>query len=111
MKKKHAAIVFATLALLTFVLAHSNLAANASGHRWGAHAYGSHGFGPYAWPFFGGLSVVPPGDFGLAPGSAPATTVVTVAEPPRALSCHHSREIVEVPSEDGGTKPITITRC
>jgi hypothetical protein len=111
MKKKHAAIGLATLAMLTLVLAQSNRAANARGHRWGAHAYGSRSLGPYAWPFFGGIGVVPPDEFGLATGSAPATTVVYVPEPPRALSCHHSREIVEVPSEDGGTKPITITRC
>jgi hypothetical protein len=27
------------------------------------------------------------------------------------LSCHHSQEIKTVPSEDGGTRQITITRC
>ncbi len=27
------------------------------------------------------------------------------------LSCHHSVETVKVPSEDGGTREITIRRC
>jgi hypothetical protein len=110
MKIKHAAIGLATLVLLAPVLAQSNLAANARGHRLGAHGYGQYAFGA-PWPFFGGIAAVPPVNFGLASGYAPAPTVISIAEPPRALSCHHSREIVEVPSEDGGTKPITITRC
>ena len=28
-----------------------------------------------------------------------------------ALSCHHSVEVVKVPSEDGGAREITIRRC
>ena len=28
-----------------------------------------------------------------------------------ALSCHHSQEIKTVPSEEGGTRDITIRRC
>lgn len=31
--------------------------------------------------------------------------------PSLSLNCHHSQEIVDVPSEDGGERQITITRC
>jgi hypothetical protein len=33
------------------------------------------------------------------------------AEPTNGLTCRHSQEVVMVPSEEGGTRPITVTRC
>jgi len=40
-------------------------------------------------------------------GIASVRTIVL----PSAARCSHSRETVTVPSEDGGTREITITRC
>jgi hypothetical protein len=37
--------------------------------------------------------------------------VVPPPEPPRALSCQFSTQIVTVPSESGGLRDITVTRC
>jgi hypothetical protein len=34
-----------------------------------------------------------------------------VVQPPRVLSCQYTRETVTVPSESGGTREITVTRC
>lgn len=34
-----------------------------------------------------------------------------VPSPAPAPSCHHSRETVTVPAEEGGSREITITRC
>jgi hypothetical protein len=63
------------------------------------------GFGYYP---YGGLVVA---DHALAvePDSGVSLLQVGgVTTPPR---CIHSREIVTVPSEEGGTRDITITRC
>ena len=38
-------------------------------------------------------------------------SVVYVAEPQRALTCQYSQQVKTVPSESGGTRDITITRC
>ena len=62
------------------------------------------------WPLFGDLADVSPlmSDRVSYP---PPTIVVFAPGPPRALSCRHNREIIEVPTEEGGTRHITITRC
>ena len=65
------------------------------------------------WPLYGygGLYAVPSD---TPDGSTTYTmpqTVVFVREMPLALSCQHSQEIKTVPSEDGGTREIRITRC
>ena len=33
------------------------------------------------------------------------------AEPRAWMNCHHSQETVTVPSEDGGTREVSVTRC
>ena len=63
---------------------------------------------PY-YPFYGG-------DFGTyympADINSPLmTTFAPPVEPPRALTCQRRHETVDVPSEFGGTRTITITRC
>jgi hypothetical protein len=81
----------------------------AHGHGGHAHYHG-HRRGVFgAWPYYGG--------YVAAPAYAPAYTyaqrpeVIYVAEPPRALSCHHSEQTVTVPAEAGGTRTITVDRC
>jgi len=37
--------------------------------------------------------------------------LVLANEPPRVLDCKRSRQNVTVPSEDGGTRQISVTRC
>jgi hypothetical protein len=75
------------------------------------HHHRAFGYIPY-----GGL-VVSDDAIGVEPDSgapvlqvsgAPLFQVGGVTTPPR---CIHSREIVTVPSEKGGTQQITITRC
>jgi hypothetical protein len=46
----------------------------------------------------------------IEPDTDAAAPVNFVVAPPVA-QCRHSRETVTVPSEDGGTREITITRC
>ena len=45
---------------------------------------------------------------GFVSTSQPLSPVIS---PSTALSCHHSQEIITVPSEDGGDRQIKITRC
>jgi hypothetical protein len=49
-------------------------------------------------------------DASIAPDFDMATPANFIVASPVAR-CHHSRETVTVPSEDGGTREITITRC
>jgi len=99
----------------------------ANGGGWSGGGHGGRGghhpfpFGPqpfnwrglYQWPF----AVA---DYGFAPyyyyppdmSDGYAAGVVAVqAERQPALSCHHSRDVITVRAEGGGTKEITITRC
>jgi hypothetical protein len=46
----------------------------------------------------------------VAPDIDAAYPINFIVELP-TLHCQHSRETVTVPSEDGGTRAITITRC
>jgi hypothetical protein len=122
----HAAIlVVSTLAIP--LLAPLELGADAHGSGFGAHSshftgiHSSHFPGHFRsarhneafgqWPLFGGLVAVPPdASDNIVPYATPET-VVFVPESQRALSCHHSQQTLTVPSEDGGTRQITITRC
>jgi hypothetical protein len=75
------------------------------------HAAGHHNrafrYGPY-----GGLVAA---DY--ANGIDPVVDVSTTQSlgplilPSFASSCHHSVEIVTIPSEEGGTREVTIRRC
>jgi hypothetical protein len=123
MKMIHAAIAGAAASALLLV---APLAVTAQPHGGGHGARTSH-FGGHLrsgrlhsgsyrgnfsqWPLYGGIVGVPPyGSDNIINYAAP-TTVVYVPEPPRALSCHRSQDIVTVPSETGGTSKITVTRC
>jgi hypothetical protein len=55
-----------------------------------------------------GYSYVMP-DAHIEPEIDAAFPINFIASP--VVRCHHSRETVTVPSEDGGTREITITRC
>ena len=46
----------------------------------------------------------------IAPDIDMASPVNFIVASP-VVRCHHSRETETVPSEDGGTREITITRC
>ena len=78
------------------------------GHGFHAgHHHRAFAYGPY-----GGLVIT-----GKAIGSEPVGYVSTsqplgpVIPPTFVLQCHHSVETVTVPSEEGGTREITIRRC
>ena len=71
------------------------------------------------YPLYSGLYALPPYDYNYGYngygyngdiGTQPANFVYVV-EPPRARSCQYIRETVTVPSESGGTRDITVTRC
>lgn len=115
MKMKYAAVIAVT-ALAALVCASFEIPANAhgSGFRMHSFAFGKH-FRPGRhknsnqwWPSYGGLYAVPPYDTGSYVQPGP---IVFVSEPPSALTCQTSKEIKTVPSESGGTRDITITRC
>jgi hypothetical protein len=70
----------------------------------GNGAWSQYGaFVPYApyWPY----------EASNTTGSAPPVFVFVQPQPPAAIACSRSQEVVTVPSEDGGTRPITVTRC
>jgi hypothetical protein len=118
MKMIHAAVVGVSASAM-LLLAPLEAVAGPHGGGFGAHSFHftshfrsarHHGaFG--RWPLFGGLVAVPPYASDNIVTYVTPETVVFVPEPPRALSCHRSQQTVTVPSEAGGTREITITRC
>jgi hypothetical protein len=117
-KLVHAAIVVAS-AVVFLLLAPLQIDANAHGthaFHFSDHfraSYHHNGrYGAYgAWPFYGGgIVAVPPYASETMVNYAPPT-VVYVPLPPQALTCHRSQQTVTVPSEEGGTRKITVTRC
>jgi hypothetical protein len=110
MKLKHAAIA-ASLAIL--LPASLQTAAHARHFRFSNRLHAAHhGHAPGGWPFFsGGIVAVPPyAPVNWANYAAPPS-IIYVPVPPRALTCHRTRETVTVPVQAGGTRQITITRC
>jgi hypothetical protein len=93
--------------------AHAAHAFHFSNRLHAAHRHGTYGgYGAYYSPFYSGaLVAVPPYAADASMTYAPPPAVVYVAEPPRALTCHRSRQTVTVPAEAGGTRQITVTRC
>jgi len=118
MKRINTTLVVAP-ALAVVLLAPLAVMANAHGLGFGGHSFHSkrhfgsaYRHGPYGqWPLYGGIVAVPPDASENIMTDATPETVVFVSEPSRTLSCHHSQQIVTVPSEQGGTRQITITRC
>ena len=110
MTKKQAAIVPFVSGLAILLVSPSDLMAKARGSSFGA--YELHFAGKFhsairhrdfgLWPLFGDLANGSP-YISDSVGYPPPTIVVFAPGPPRALSCRHNREIIEVPSEEGGT--------
>ena len=71
------------------------------------HARGHRNFNQ--WPWYGGVYATAPYD-NYATQVQPANFVYVV-EPPRVHSCQYNKETITVPSESGGTRDITVTRC
>lgn len=66
-------------------------------------AFGYAPYGAIVATYASGMESV--GDVSMPQALGPVIPVSSV------LSCHHSQEIKTVPSEEGGTRQITITRC
>ena len=100
-----AGIIAAALALLAPMSASTSHAAKAHGvglHvlHFAHHHHRHRGF----WPLYGGVVVAGNNEAAYAiPEPTPVPLLVR--------SCRHSQDVVTVPSEDGGTRRITITRC
>jgi hypothetical protein len=121
--------VAAVLTVAALSLGAGAAASKPAGPAWGAHGAFNFKTAPFVarhafnrrralsraqgFPFFAGFAPgFYPGDF-----SAPLIIEPTVQRidpylpPPAHLTCHRVREIVVVPSEDGGERRIGITRC
>jgi hypothetical protein len=70
------------------------------------HHHRAFDYGPYG----GIVATYAPGGELVGDVSTPQT-MDPVIPASFVLSCHHSQEIKTVPSEEGGTRQITITRC
>ncbi len=69
-------------------------------------------YGAYnAWGLYGGGFALPPYEPENIMAYPAPETVLFVPELPPKLNCQRSQQIMTVPSEDGGTRQVTITRC
>jgi hypothetical protein len=123
MKMKYG-IVIGMSALAALIIAPLKIAASPHGVGFGVHSsHFSNHFRPAnrnkafnQFPFYGGLYGLPAyaydnmGSYAVDNSASPPT-IIYVAEPPHALGCTKSQQIKTVPSEGGGTRDITITRC
>jgi hypothetical protein len=77
------------------------------------HAQNRRNFNNQATWYGGyGYYAVPPYDYdNSGSGSAQPSNVVYVLPSPTVHSCRYAKETVTVPSESGGTREITVTRC
>lgn len=118
MKMKHAAIIGVSF-ITALVCVPLTFPANAHASGIKMHSFhsgkhfrpGRHNKNLNQWPLYGGLYAVPPYDFYSNGSYVQPGPIVFVSQPPAALSCQSSKEIKTVPSENGGTRDITITRC
>jgi hypothetical protein len=121
MKARHAAII--GLSAVTLVLVPFEMPAHAHGSGSGMHSFhfGKHfgarfrhahhrNFNQWPW-WYGGYYAAPPYDYDNNSGVAAPPNVVYVLGSPPVRSCQYIKETVTVPSESGGTRDITITRC
>jgi hypothetical protein len=60
------------------------------------------------WLWYGGYYTLPP-DVSAAGDVTSSVPVMYV--PVRVASCHKVQEAMTVPSEEGGTRQVTVTRC
>lgn len=118
--KRLLAVIFA---LAVPALVQPDIAANARGGGMGGHsmhisshfrAFHHHGRGQFArqnqnqWLWYGGYYTLP-SDVSAASGVTSSVPVMYV--PVRVASCHKVQEAMTVPSEEGGTRQVTVTRC
>lgn len=112
--------------LLTFALlfvAQPQHAAYARGGGMGGHsihvgghfpAFRHHGRGHFAhhnqnqWPWYGGYYTLPPD---VSTNGDVTSSVPVMYVPVRVAACHKVQEAITVPSEEGGTRQVTVTRC
>jgi len=117
------------LAFTLLFLAQPDHAAYARGGGMGAHSFHFSGhFRPFnrhgqfarhnrhhnqnqnLWPWFGGYGyyTLPASTSG---DDAVTSSVPVMYVPVRVSSCHKIQEAMTVPSEEGGTRQVTVTRC
>ncbi len=116
------AVVSALAVLLLLVPPDASAGVHGMGMHGGMHAFPSRGHFHFAkrhrffrgrqafglWPWYGYYDASSyPYDYSYS--TAP---VVIVREPePARPACQHSEQTVTVPSENGGTRQVTILRC
>ncbi len=88
----------------------------ARGHGLSAHGPGFGHRAPFRrqvpWYGSGGVAYDPyPYYTAYGVGQDVIQKVVLPPEPPRALTCQRSQQTVTVPTDEGGTRQITVTRC
>jgi hypothetical protein len=123
MKMKHVGIIGIS-AVTALIFAPMKIPANAHGSGSGMHSFHGFHFGNHfrnaqhrknfnnQWPWYGGYYAVPPYAYdNNSGGSAQPANVVYVLGSPPVHSCRYVKETVTVPSESGGTRDITVTRC
>jgi len=127
MKMKYVGII-AISAVAALIGAPMAIAAGAHGGGFGMRGPGLHTFhfgknfrhaqnrGKFnnQWPWYGGYGYyeVPPYSYdNSGNGYAQPSNVVYVLASPTVHSCRYVKETVTVPSESGGTRDITVTRC
>jgi hypothetical protein len=111
----------AKIAIGTVLLAvPCGVAAKPGGGGLGAHSLSSHGLrlghrAPFRRqiPWYGGVVAndLYPYYTTYGVGDDVIQKFILPPEPPRKLTCQRSQQIVTVPSDEGGTRQITITRC
>ena len=60
------------------------------------------------WLWYGGYYTLPSDVFTYGNGTS---SVPVMYVPVRVASCHKVQEAMTVPSEEGGTRQVTVTRC
>lgn len=75
-------------------------------HRWPRYAGQWPAYGGDWWPLYGSAALMSPEQ-----DSSDAQPIPTVVWSPPQLTCQRSQQIVSIPTENGGTQQVTITRC
>jgi hypothetical protein len=106
----------AACALAVLVVAPYEVAARPGGAGFGAHSFhpaGRHGSFRRSPSYGYGTGFVSTPYY--APDYVGSDAIERAAalppEPLRVMDCHRSQQTVTVPSEQGGTREITVTRC
>lgn len=101
------------VAVALFLPTPTEVAAKSAGAGFGARAFhtGGHRSAHRAVPWAGGFASAPYYSPGYMGDGQSVVIVLPPPEPPHQLTCTRSREIMTVPSEDGGVREVGITRC